>query len=80
MTTLPPEQSVDGKEPGGYSPRDWLTKTQREASENFTGFPGQRKLMDLIRAREYQDPHGIVRQKGELKLSYEDAKRMLGLI
>lgn len=76
---LQPEQSEGGKEPGGYGPRDWLTQTQREASENFTGYPGQRKLMDLIRAREYQDPNGMIRQKGELRLSYEDAKRMLGL-
>lgn len=75
----PPELYEGGKEPGGYDPRDWLTPTQREASENYTGFPGQRKLSDLIRAREYRAPDGTVRQKGSLKLSYEDAKRMLGI-
>ena len=72
-------RSEDGSDFTDSSPRAWLTKAQREHSENFIGSPTQKLMADDIRAAERIGSDGMVRVLPGFSISYQASLTMLGL-
>jgi len=60
-------------------PRAWLTNSQLEHSENFTGNDRTRTMAGAIRDREVLGSDGIVRERPVVSLSYSQALEYLGM-
>jgi len=72
-------RSEDGSDSTDFRPRVWLTRSQREHSENFIGSPIQGKMADDIRAAEQIGSDGMVRALPGTSISYQTALTMLGM-
>lgn len=72
-------RSEGGSDSVDSRPRAWLTKTQREHSENFIGSPIQKQLADGIREAERIGFDGMVRALPGSSLSYQESLALLGM-
>lgn len=72
-------RSEDGSDFTDSRPRAWLTKAQREHSENFIGSPTQKRMADDIREAERIGSDGMVRALPGISISYQDSLRLLGM-
>lgn len=63
----------------GLPPRAWLTNSQLEHLENFTGSEMNRRLANAIRGQEQVGYDGMVRALPATSISYEASLRMLGM-
>lgn len=71
--------SGDGNESMDSRPRAWLTKSQREHSENFIGSPIQKQMSDAIREAERIGSDGMVRALPGTSISYQQSLALLGM-
>lgn len=70
-------RSEDGSDFTDSRPRAWLTRAQREHSENFIGSPMQKRMADGIREAERIGSDGMVRALPGRSIDYQSALRML---
>jgi hypothetical protein len=72
-------RSEDGSDFTDSRPRAWLTRAQREHSENFIGSPTQKRMADDIRGAERIGSDGMVRALPGFSISYQESLTMLGM-
>lgn len=72
-------RSEDGSDFTDSRPRVWLTRAQREHSENFIGSRMQNQMAEGIRAAEQIGSDGMVRALPGRSIDYQSALHMLGM-
>lgn len=72
-------RSEDGSDFMDSRPRAWLTKAQRQHSENFIGSQIQKQMADGIREAERIGSDGMVRALPGSSISYQASLTMLGM-